>query len=219
MKQVMHDLKKIHNLKHAYIHQENKESISTFDVEKTPLIKTSIELVEQYFMAAQGIDKSYNEITFPLENGDNLIAFLMDETTLVVLLTEEKINLPMLHLALTVIIKKLNNGTYQKQVTRATTPASSPQTTSDPTITQQPSETITPKTEIPNATTPPTPEPPLAQKTPKPTPPPTAEKKAVMPKLKSIFSNPFSAKKSKSKERPYSNTQASPKDKKLVYRE
>lgn len=207
----MRDLKKINNLKHAYIHQENKDSISTFNAEKTPLIQTSIELMEQYFMAAQGIEKSYNEIIFPLDNGDNLIAFLMDETTLVILHTEEKINLPMLHLALKVMIKKLNNGTYQKQVSHVETLSSSPKTTNDAKITtHQPNKTEAPKTLPPSTQEP---EPALPQQTPPPA------KKAVMPRLKSIFSNPFSAKKSKGKKRPYNKTQASPKDKKLVYRE
>jgi len=192
MKRIINDLNNIYNLKQAYIHREHAESLSTFSAEQTTIMRSSIELIEQYFMAAQGIEKSYNEMIFPLENGDNLIAILVDETTIAMLLTEEKINLPMLHMALSLIIKKLNNATLQKLETL------SPALVTTPSL---------PKVVKPNPKSPPV----------------TQSEKPTMPSLKSLFSNPFSAKKSKNKDRPYKNTtiQSSSTliEKKLVYRE
>lgn len=226
MKPVINDLKKIHNLKQAYIHREGKEKISTFNVAETTKMHSSIELIEQYFMAAQGIEKSYNEMIFPLENGNNLIAFLVDEATLVITLTEEKINLPMLHMALTVIIKKLNNGTYQKQAIRAATPLPS---IKQPAQQQKPQEPVIPIPKKPRPQVTQTPVIPTKQTT------ITTEKTPAL-SLRSLFSNPFSAKKNTSNannERPYTllngqkiyqnetkqKRRPLPADKKLVYRE
>jgi len=221
MKPVINDLKKIHNLKQAYIHREGEESISTFNADETTKMHSSIELIEQYFMAAQGIEKSYNEIIFPLDNGNNLIALLVDDTTLVMTLTEEKINLPMLHMALSIIIKKLNNGTYQKKIIRAAPipPVKKPvqqQKPSEPVIQvpQQPRPQITKTPTIPTERT-------------------TETEKTSSLSLRSLFSNPFSAKKNTSNERPYTLLKGQkiyqneekqkrrplPADKKLVYRE
>jgi hypothetical protein len=226
MKPVINDLKKIHNLKQAYIHSEGKEKISTFNAAETTKMHSSIELIEQYFMAAQGIEKSYNEMIFPLENGNNLIAFLVDEATLVITLTEEKINLPMLHMALTVIIKKLNNGTYQKQATRASTLLPS---IKKPIQQQEPQESVIPIPKKPRPQVTQTPVILTKQTT------ITTEKNPAL-SLRSLFSNPFSAKKNTSNannERPYTllngqkiyqneakqKRRPLPTDKKLVYRE
>ena len=226
MKPVINDLKKIHNLKQAYIHREGKESISTFNADETTKMHSSIELIEQYFMAAQGIEKSYNEMIFPLENGNNLIAFLVDEATLIITLTEEKINLPMLHMALTLIIKKLNNGTYQKQATRAVTPPSSIKQSVQQQKPQEPVISISKK-----------PNPQVTQTPIIPTKPTTTKiEKTSSLSLRSLFSNPFSAKKNTSNtnnERPYTllngkkiyqnetkrKRRPLPVEKKLVYRE
>jgi hypothetical protein len=220
MKSVINDLKKIHNLKQTYIRREGEENISTFNAAETTKMHFSIELIEQYFMAAQGIEKSYNEMIFPLDNGTNLIALLVDETTLVITLTEEKINLPMLHMALTVIIKKLNNGTYQKQTVREETLRPS---IKKPAEQKKPQESIIP---APQKT-----RPLITQTSPIPTEKTT--EKASSLSLRSLFSNTFATKKNTSTERPYTlfkgqkiyqneekqKRRPLPADKKLVYRE
>lgn len=216
MKRVINDLNKIQGLKHAYIHRAGEENISTFGEEKMSIIHSSAELIEQYFMAAKGIEKAYNEMIFPLENGDNLIALLGEENTLVIALTKQKMNLPMLHMAFTVVIKKLNNGTYQQQTLRDAIPAA-------PKKRIQPAQEKNPLSK------------PTTRITPTPTPTKSHPKKTVS-SFKSLFSNPFTsktAKKNKHNERPYTlfrgqkiyqnetqkKSQTLPADKKLVYRE
>jgi hypothetical protein len=206
MQHILNNIKNIHNLKQAYIHREGKESISTFNAEKTAMMRSSVELIEQYFMVANDIERSYDEIIFPLENGDNLIALSIDKSTLAILLTKEKINLPMLHMALMLIVKKLKNKTDQESIIAATT-TPTPQQTAKPS-----QEIVLSRTKILN-TKPKIIQPEIIAD--------SKSKKSAIPSLKSLFSNPFLARKSKNKDRPrpYSNTQATQTGKKLVYKE
>ncbi|CAA6802224.1 MAG: Unknown protein [uncultured Thiotrichaceae bacterium] len=115
MNKVLQDLSRIKALKHAYLDIEGHDSISTFPDEKRAPIKKARQIIDQYYMAAQSIEKSYDEMIFPLADGDNLIIFFFDETTIAILLTEEKINLPMAHMALKVIMQRIKSGEYQTQ--------------------------------------------------------------------------------------------------------
>lgn len=230
MKRVISDLKKVNGLLYAYIYREGEDDISTFDADKMSVLKSSAELIEQYFLAAEGIEKSYNEMIFPLDKGNSLIAFLSENNTLVIALTKEKINLPMLHMAFTIIIKKLANGTYQQQAIR-----DAKETTRHTTATRKP---IPEQTQA-NTITRPIPKP-IA--TPAPSPTLTGAKptdpKTKTSTLKSLFSNPFTSKAKQdndqkdTNERPYTlyrgqkiyqneaakKPQARPVEKKLVYR-
>lgn len=246
MKQVINDLKKINGLEQAYIYREDEDDVSTFDAEKMPVLQSSAELIEQYFLAAEGIEKSYNEMIFPLDNGTSLITFLSENNTLVIALTKEKINLPMLHMAFTIIIRKLANGTYQQQAIRDAKEAKQATMTRKPTPERAVANTITrPAPTIPNprirasrAVATATPASSRTAETVLTSAKPT-EAKNKASALKSLFSNPFTSKakqdndKKDKDERPYTlyrgqkiyrnetakKPQTRPVEKKLVYRD
>lgn len=116
MNKVIQDLTRIKGLKHAFLNMEGHDSISTFPDHKSASLSNATQIIEQYYMAAQSIEKSYDEMIFPLQNGDNLIIFFFDQTSVVVLQTEEKINLPMAHMALKVITQKIKTGEYTHDI-------------------------------------------------------------------------------------------------------
>lgn len=104
------NLQKIKGVKAAYIALEGEAPVSTFDVTQNVNLSSAVSLVEQYFLAAQSIDRVYDEIVFTLADGDHLMAYQFDSDALVLLLTEARVNMPMIHMSLKLIVKKLREN-------------------------------------------------------------------------------------------------------------
>jgi len=118
MSNLSKDLAKITGLKGALLHADGHPDIDTFSSEDATQITGVIEFVEQYFTVAESINRSFNEMIFSLENGDNLITYFFDESTIFILRTEQKVNFPFVHMTSKMIAKKYLNGDYDKQPQR-----------------------------------------------------------------------------------------------------
>lgn len=112
------DLSKITGLKGAFLHAEGHPDIDTFSTEEARQISSVVDFVEQYFSVAESINRSFNEMIFSLENGDNLITYLFDESTIFILRTEQKVNFPFVHMTSKMIAKKYLKGEYDRQPQR-----------------------------------------------------------------------------------------------------
>lgn len=141
MKTVAADLNKVKGLKAAYIRVDGYAVESTFADNKQHEMQELFDFVEQYFFAAEGIDKSYNEFVFSISNHENLVAYQLDKSALVVMITEHKINLPMLHMNLKMVIKNIREDVYNKSesepskivgASASASPTPTPETSSDP---------------------------------------------------------------------------------------
>ena len=93
-------LEKIVALRGGYygcIYQEGEVVETTFPTVNEEGISIVTQAVEQMFTALQAIDKQHNEVYFSM--GDKqLIAYFFEDEYLVVLYTENKINLPLIHM-------------------------------------------------------------------------------------------------------------------------
>lgn len=135
MKTLAADLNKVKGLKVAYIRVDGYAIESTFADNKQHEMQELLDFVEQYFFAAEGIDKSYNEFVFSISNDENLVAYQLDKSALVVMITEHKINLPMLHMNLKMVIKNIREDFYNKsepQPSKIVGASPTPETSSDP---------------------------------------------------------------------------------------
>lgn len=112
------DLSKITGVKGVFLHADGHPDIDTFPKEEASQISKVLDFVEQYFSVAETINRSFNEMIFSLENGDNLITYLFDESTIFILRTEQKVNFPFIHMTSKMIAKKYLKGDYDKQPER-----------------------------------------------------------------------------------------------------
>lgn len=120
MSNLSKDLDKITGLKGTLIRAQGHPDIDTFSTIEASEISSILVFIEQYFSVAKSIGRSFDEIIFSLENGDNLIAYLFDETALFILRTEEKVNFPFVHMTAKLIAKKYLNGEYNRRPLKIT---------------------------------------------------------------------------------------------------
>ncbi|CAA6816459.1 MAG: Unknown protein [uncultured Thiotrichaceae bacterium] len=115
MSNLAKDLAKITGLKGAFLHSDGHPDIDTFSAKEAHEISSVLDFVEQYFSVAESINRSFNEMIFSLENGDNLITYLFDESTIFILRTEQKVNFPFVRMTSKIIAKKYLKGEYDRQ--------------------------------------------------------------------------------------------------------
>ncbi|MCK5917283.1 MAG: hypothetical protein KAG34_02605 [Cocleimonas sp.] len=99
MKSILKNIAILRGVNHVCIYQEGKEPVSNFPESFNESMMLSHGLIDQVFSALKAIDKSHNEIYFSI--GDKfLVAYLLDETCIALLLTEKKINFPLLNMGI-----------------------------------------------------------------------------------------------------------------------
>ena len=96
MEAIVDSISKLKGVHHACIFQNGKLLASTFPDEKISLVSAQ-EITDQIFSALLAIGRSYNEIYFSI--GEQfLAAFLMHDNHIALLLTEKKINFPLINM-------------------------------------------------------------------------------------------------------------------------
>jgi hypothetical protein len=96
METIIDSIIKLKGVHHACIYQNGEQLASTFP-ENGVSIATAEEVIEQIFTALLEIERSYDEIYFSV--GENyLAAFLMHDNHIALLLTDKKINFPLINL-------------------------------------------------------------------------------------------------------------------------
>jgi hypothetical protein len=112
MEKILQGISQLKGVNHACIYnfkQDDKGFLgTTFPATQQENIQNSTDMIEQVFSALQAIDKKHNELYFSVEN-KYLAAYLMDEQHIAILLTEKRINFPLIHMGIRSASKKLQN--------------------------------------------------------------------------------------------------------------
>ncbi len=96
MKSIVNSISNLKGVHYACIYHNGKQLASTFPEDEASLARAH-EIIDQIFSALLSIKRSYNEIYFSF--GDNfLAAFLMHDNHIALLLTEKKINFPLINM-------------------------------------------------------------------------------------------------------------------------
>lgn len=97
MKNILKKMVVLKGVHHACFYQEGKDIISTFPEHQQSGLESAGEMISQMFDALTAINKSHNEVYFSL--GDKfLVAYLLEHNNLILLLTEKRINFPLIHM-------------------------------------------------------------------------------------------------------------------------
>ena len=94
METIVNSLTKLKGVHHACIYQDGKQLASTFPDDEAATAMAE-EIIEQIFAVLLAIERSYNEIYFSI--GEKILAaFLMHDNHIVLLVTDKKINFPLI---------------------------------------------------------------------------------------------------------------------------
>jgi len=98
MDNILANINKLNGVHHVCIYRDGNDISSTFPDDHRD-IESIAQMVEQVFSALQAIDKSHDELYFSVED-KLLAAYLMFDSHIAILLTEKKINFPLIHMGI-----------------------------------------------------------------------------------------------------------------------
>ncbi len=114
MENILKGIALLRGVHHVCIYQEGRDPVSTFPDELSDSMMLSHDLIDQIFSALKAIDKSHNEIYFSM--GDKfLVGYLMHETTIAILLTDKKINFPLVNMGIKSAAAKIQRKIKEEQ--------------------------------------------------------------------------------------------------------
>ena len=99
MQAVVDTLCALAGVRHAGIFKDGKVISSNFPDSQSSPMSNSSHVVSQIFAALESVDKSHNELYFGIDSG-YLAAFRMQNGYIALLLTDKKINVPMLSMGI-----------------------------------------------------------------------------------------------------------------------
>lgn len=98
MENILTNINKLNGVHHVCIYRDGNDVLSTFPDDHHN-IESMAQMVEQVFSALQAINKSHDELYFSVED-KLLAAYLMHDSYIAILLTEKKINFPLIHMGI-----------------------------------------------------------------------------------------------------------------------
>jgi predicted regulator of Ras-like GTPase activity (Roadblock/LC7/MglB family) len=97
MKSILENIVALRGVHYACIYQSGEVLASTFPGSNQEGVSDATQAVEQIFSALEAIGQAHNEVYLTI--GEMLlIAYLFDDENLVILLTDSKINFPLIHM-------------------------------------------------------------------------------------------------------------------------
>jgi len=99
MQDIVQTLCALAGVRHAGIYKNSELISSNFPDTNTAAMTNSSHVVSQIFSALESVNKSHNELYFGIESG-YLAAFKLQEGHVALLLTDKKINVPMISMAI-----------------------------------------------------------------------------------------------------------------------
>jgi predicted regulator of Ras-like GTPase activity (Roadblock/LC7/MglB family) len=105
MENILTAINKLNGVHHVCLYRDEKDLLSTFPDDQHG-IESMAQMIDQVFTALQSIDKSHNEIYFSVED-KLLAAYLMYDSYIAILLTDKKINFPLIHMGIRSATAKL----------------------------------------------------------------------------------------------------------------
>jgi predicted regulator of Ras-like GTPase activity (Roadblock/LC7/MglB family) len=99
MEQIVNSMSRLKGVHHASIYKDGEQLASTFAEDQHNAILDSADIISQIFSALEAIEQSHNEIFFSIGKY-YLAAYLLNDSYIVVLLTEKKINFPLINMGI-----------------------------------------------------------------------------------------------------------------------
>ncbi|MEE9352451.1 MAG: hypothetical protein V3U78_09335 [Thiotrichaceae bacterium] len=97
--QIVANISGLRGVHYACLYKDGEQLASSFPVDKNESMIETAEIIEQTFSALESIQKTHNEMYFSIGN-QYLAAFRLHEAHFAVLLTEKKINFPLIHMGI-----------------------------------------------------------------------------------------------------------------------
>ena len=121
MDSILSNINKLNGVHHVCIYRDGNDISSTFPDDHRD-IESIAQMIEQVFSALQAIDKSHDELYFSVED-KLLAAYLMVDSHIAILLTEKKINFPLIHMGIRSASAKIKRKIALSRPVEAVTPA------------------------------------------------------------------------------------------------
>lgn len=112
--QVITNISGLRGVIHACLYKDGEQLASSFPDKQSASMGQTAEIIEQAFSALQSIQKSHNEIYFSVDN-KYLAAFYLHESHLAILLTEKKINFPLIHMGIKSASERIKQGLQEQK--------------------------------------------------------------------------------------------------------
>ena len=127
MKNILKNISILRGVHHVCICEQGKAPVSNFPERLNDSMVLSYDLIDQIFSALKAIEKSHNEIYFSI--GDKfLVAYSIHESCIVLLLTDKKINFPLLNMGIKTAKMKIQRLLKEAQQLEAMSAVSLEQT-------------------------------------------------------------------------------------------
>ena len=124
MRHILKSISILRGVHHVCIYQQGKEPVSNFPDHLNQSMALSYELIDQIFSAIKAINKSHDEIYFSIDD-KFLVAYLMNKDCIALLLTDKKINFPLLNMGIKsakMKIRRLFKEEQQQKIAAVTPP-------------------------------------------------------------------------------------------------
>lgn len=114
MEQIVKGISRLKGVHHASIYKDGEQLASTFDEDQYDAIINSADIISQIFSALEAIEQSHNEIFFSI--GKHYLAgYLLNDDYIVILLTEKKINFPLINMGIKSASGKIAHKVKEQQ--------------------------------------------------------------------------------------------------------
>jgi predicted regulator of Ras-like GTPase activity (Roadblock/LC7/MglB family) len=99
MEQIVNSMSRLKGVHHASIYKDGEQLASTFTEDQYDAMLNSADIISQIFSALEAIEQSHNEIFFSIGK-HYLVGYLLNNSYIVILLTEKKINFPLINMGI-----------------------------------------------------------------------------------------------------------------------
>lgn len=114
MKSILEKIVALRGVRQACVYQNGDMQVSTFPKDKEEGISNATQAIEQMFSALLAIEKAHNEVYFSMQDS-LLIGYLFDDDYLIILHTESKLNLPLIHMGVKSAFVKIKALSSQQE--------------------------------------------------------------------------------------------------------
>ncbi len=108
MNQVVMNISALRGVHYVSLYKDGQQLASSFPEEQQESIVQTAEIIEQAFSALESIQKSHSEMYFSVKD-KYLAVFRMHESHFAILLTEKKINFPLIHMGIKSASEKIRH--------------------------------------------------------------------------------------------------------------
>ncbi len=116
--QIVGNISGLRGVLNACLYKDGKQLASSFPNEQNESIINAAEIIEQAFSALESIQKSHSEMYFSVD-GKYLAAYKLHDAHFAILLTEKKINFPLIHMGIKSASEKLKHALDEQEKERA----------------------------------------------------------------------------------------------------